>query len=515
MRKGFWILSLVLALVICGASALGETGTTEYALDSVFAKLSLADSYIVLREDGIDSHPEITTAKSTTAEAMKQDWKDRGVILQAWVPNLDACLEVRAVQDEDAARYYNLDDQSTSTRAIYRSSHLKAEKYQSQGYDIKSAEWYRTANDIRFLQIKYKRNVNGLITWGYAEKTIRNGWTLVLDYQVYGRGLKEKDLNSLRKVTRTVVFNQTLETPETTLGVLNITAEPPKETNIATFTVEGTTNPGAHLIGVVMKYANPTPTRIEADASLKTGKFKMNVKLPDEGIWLMTMTVELNGKTVAEHVFDTTTYQKTLLPVTLDREVPEQFDSNEFVLSGKTSKGVTLQCIVTGGAKSYDKTVRTNNTGKFTFKIPTDTQSIYGVTLILQKKNYDTRRFSWTANRTMTEADNRKQIRAEAVKPAYSTLTKRLDAYTGRTMGYKVYITDIQHVGDEYVVFAAMTRTNKGTLKGIIAITAETEPDFVVGSEQTFYGRLTGEYEVQSEEDTEKYPCFELLFWDV
>ena len=81
-------------------------------------------------------------------------------------------------------------------------------------------------------------------------------------------------------------------------------------------------------------------------------------------------------------------------------------------------------------------------------------------------------------------------------------------------MGYKVYITDIQHVGDEYVITAAMTKTKKGALKSIIVIQTETEPDFVVGSEQTFYGRLSGLYEVQSEEDTVSYPSFELLFWE-
>ena len=494
--------------------ALAETGTTEYSLGTVYAKLSLSDSYIILKEENIDSRPEILTARNTTAEAMKQDWHERGVLLQAWVPDLDACLEIRTRQDEDAARYFNIDAQTTSTRAVYRSSHLKADHYKDLGYDIKSAEWFRTANDIRFLQLKYKRTVNGLTTWGYAEKTVRNGWTIVLDYQVYGRGLKEKDLNSLRKATRTVQFTQTVDTPAVAKGVLTFTEVPPMETNSSSFTVEGTTNPGAHLIGVIMKYANPTPTRIETDASTKTGKFKMNVKLPDEGIWLMTLTVEMNGETIAEHVFETTTYQKTLLPITLNNPVPDKFESNEFTLSGKTAKGVTLQCIVTGGAKNYDKTVRTNNNGKFIFRIPTDTQSIYTVTLILQKKNYDTRRFTWTANRDITEQDKRSQIKADAVKPAYTTLKQKMDGYTGRVMGYKVYITDIQHAGDEYIVFAAMTKSQKGTLKNIIVIQTDQEPEFVVGSEQTFYGRLTGYYEVQSEDDTVKYPGFELLFWE-
>ena len=515
MRKCFfWMLCLAAVIALfCGSAMAATATTTEYSLGAIFAKLSLADSYIVLREENLESHEEIQHALNTTAEGMKQDWQERGVLLQAWVPDLDACLEIRARQDEDAAQYFNIDAQTTSTRSVYRSAQMKSEAYKNQGYDIKSAEWFRTSHDIRFLQIRYKRNVNGLITWGYAEKTVRNGWTVVLDYQVYGRGLKAKDLNSLRKATRTVEFTQTLDTPAKASGILNFSEFPPMETNTSSFTVEGTTNPGAHLIGVIMKYANPTPTRIETDAG-KSGKFKMNVKLPEEGIWLMTLTVELNGQTIGEHVFDTTTYQKTLLPVTLNAEVPEQFENDEFVLSGKTTKGVTLQCIVTGGRKDYDKTVRTNNTGRFTFKIPTDTQSQYTVMLVLSKKNYDTRRFTWTANRTLTEKDSRNQIKAQAVKPAYSTLNRKMDAYTGRVMGYKVTITEIQHVGNEYIVFAAMTKTEKGNLKGIIVITTGEEPGFAAGSEQTFYGRLTGYHEIQNGDGTEKIPSFDLLFWE-
>jgi hypothetical protein len=250
------------------------------------------------------------------------------------------------------------------------------------------------------------------------------------------------------------------------------------------------------------------------DASEKTGKFKLAFKMPDEGIWLLTLTVDKDGTTLAEHVFETTTYQKTLLPVTLDQEVPEQFEGDQFILSGKTTKGVSIQCIVTGGAKNFEKRIRTNNTGKFKFKIPTDAQSEYQVTLVFQKKNYDTRRFSWTANRSLTERDIQNQMKKEAVKPAYSTLNKKLEAYSGRIMGYKVYITDIQHVGDEYVITAALNKTKKGALKNMIVIITETEPDFVVGSEQTFYGRLNGSYEVQSEEDQVKYPSFDLLFWE-
>lgn len=513
MRKRFcWILCLLLALYC--AVAFAADGTTDYVLESSGAKLTLSDSYTVLFPANVSQHPDILTARNTTEEALLADWTARGVQMQAWVEGLDSCLEISALQDEDAEQYFDLTAQTTQQRTAYRSAHMKGTKYKEMGYTIQSAEWAKATGGTRFLLMKYKRDVNGLITRGYLAKTVKNGWTLALDFQVYGRAARESDLNRLKRVLRTVTFEEEIPLPSVTKGSLTFEAVPPTETNVSTFTVEGTTTPGATVIGTLMRYANPTPRQFKAEASARTGKFKMPVKMDSEGVWLLTLTVDMEGTTIAEHVFEPTTYQATLLPLTLDTPVPEQFDSDEFVLSGKTSKAVSIQCIVTGGAKPYDKSVRTNNSGKFTFHIPTDTQSEYSVTLVLQKKNYNTRRMTWTANRTLSEKDIQNQYKAEAVKPAYSTLVRKLENYTGRVMGYKVYITDIQHVGDEYIITAALTRTKKGTLKDLIVIITDTEPSFVVGSEQNFYGRLAGEYDVQSEEDTVKYPSFELLFWE-
>lgn len=514
MRKRFVWMLCVLLTVCCGA-ALAADGTTEYSLGEVYARVTLSDNYIVLQKNTLSQHPELLASRNTTEEVILADWAERGVLLQAWTSDLDACLEIRAVQDADAEAYFDINAQTDQARKSYRSSHLKGQ-FADQGYDMKSAEWTRNGDGVRFLRLKYKRTVNGLVTWGYMDKTIQNGWTVILDFQVYGRGLKDRDLNRLKAVTRTVSFTETKEIPDTTTGTLKFTVEPPKETNTSTFTVEGVANPGAHLIGTVMKQANSqtTPKRIEADANSKSGKFKMNVKLDEEGVWLLTLTVEKEGTEIAWHVFEPTTYQSTLLPVNLDAEIPEQFESDEFVLSGKTSKGVSVQCIVSGGAKPYDKSVRTNNSGKFSFKIPTDTQSEYSVTLVFQKKKYDTRRFTWSANRILSEKDIQNQYRAEAIKPAYSTLKRKLEAYTGRVMSYKIYITEIQESGDEYLITAALTKTQKGALKNYIVISTNEKPAFVTGSEQKFYGRLAGTHEIQSEEETEQLPLFELLFWE-
>lgn len=513
MRKMILGLLITIVMLCCCVAAFAADSTIEYALDSVYGKLAISEKYTVLTSSNLDRQGAFLASRNQTAEALLEDWAERGVVLQAWAPEMDACLEVRLLQDEDAVTYFDTDQQTAQARAAYRTSHLKGTAYANIGYSIKSAEWKKQTKGGRFLRIKYKRTVGGETYWGYAAKTVRNGWSLVLDYQVYNRGLKAKDETALNKVANTVEFLQIQSMPATVTGLIEYTSVPPKETNTGTFTVEGTCTPQAHLIGVIMRYSSPTPIRVETNAT-KAGKFKLKVQLPQEGIWLMTLTVEMNDTIIAEEVFDTTTYQATLLPLNLEAEVPEKFETDEFVLTGTTSKGVTVQCIVSGGAKTFDKTVRTNGTGKFTFKIPTSTQSEYSITLILQKKKYDTRRFTWTANREMTEADVRNQLKAQAVKPAYSTLKNKLASYTGKVMGYKVYIQDIRQIGEEWLVFAALTKTESGKLKDIIVITTAEEPVLLIGSTQKMYGTCTGAYEVQSEEDTVSYPSFDLLFWE-
>ena len=149
-------------IMLCNVTALAavSTDTTEYSLGPINAKITLSDSYIVLQEANLGQRPEILSARNMTAEDMQKDWQERHVLLQAWVPDLDACLEIRGIQDADASTYFDMDSPTAAARNTYRSSHLKNETYQSMGYDVKSAEWIKTSLVGRFLQLKYKKNVS-------------------------------------------------------------------------------------------------------------------------------------------------------------------------------------------------------------------------------------------------------------------------------------------------------------------------------------------------------------------
>jgi len=508
-RIFLWVLALLLTLVCVAAFA-----DTEYAFDDVSARLTLADSYIVLTPENLGQHLEFIETLGKTSDGLEADFAERGVLLQAWVADRDACLEVTALQDEDALAWFDTEQQSNKVRNNYRASHLKDQKYKDQGYSIKSADWKKQTNGGRFLRIKYKRTVGETVYWGYAARTIRNGYTFTLDYQVFGRGLRAKDQTALNKVANSVSFTSVLPAPEQSAGLLSFTSVPPAESNTGSFTVEGTCTPEAHLIGVAMRWASSAaPSRFETTAK-KSGSFKLPVTLPEEGIWLMTLTVEVGENIIAEEVFEATNYSKTLLPVALDAEIPEVLSGNELELTGKTSKAVTVQCIVTNGTTTYDKTIRTNGTGKFKFKVSTSLEADYDITLVFSKKNYETRRLNYTARRSLTETDIRNQQKAQAIKPAYRTLVSKLDAYTGRIMRYNVYLADVQQIGDEWIIYGALNKSRKDEWLNQIVIVSGENPGFEIGSQHMMYGTCTGSYQVQSEEGDTSYPSFDLLFWE-
>lgn len=514
VRKRLILLAALLICLICVSAAAAAAGTTEYKLDKIQARLSLSDSYIVLTPDNLSEHAELLSSIGKTQEELAADWEKRGVMIQAWVPSMEACLEISAVADEDGVKYYDIDAQTRKTRDAYRNTYAKGTKYSSMGYTFTAASWKKYTKGGRFLNLKYKHTENGYTYRGYAARTIRNGYTITLDYQVYKRRLEQKDARTLSKVTETVSFDALIPTPASATGLISFTSVPPEETNNAEFTVAGTTTPNAHLIGVLMRTSNSDATRIETDAG-KSGKFKMNVKLPTEGIWCMTITVCINNEEAAFEQLGTITYDATHLPLSLNQKMPQEFQGDEYELSGRTVKNVSVQCVVQcDGQPVYEKIIKTNATGKFRFDIPTSKEGQYSVVLSLQKKKFITRRDDWTVTRTLTELDKLKQEKGKAIKPAYSTLIKKMDGYMGRVMGYKVYIKEIKQVGDEWLIEAALTRTRKGTLKDLIVITAAEDPGFLPDSEHKMYGTFIGTHSIVSEEDTESLPAFDLLFWE-
>ena len=507
MRKLFLMLVLFLSLALIPAALADTVSFDDFSAECTVS----SDKYTVLTRRNLSAQTKWLTDHNTTADAVLADWKSRGVYMQAWNADGDVCIEISAVQDDFAASYYDVNEVTNDERKNYRVGHSSDASgyWRAQGYDYTSADWKNYAGIGRFLQLQYTRTENGETYRGYARKTIRNGYHIHIDYQVYGRGLKTSDKTALENVMKTWAFLEVWPRPATSVTNLIFTSTPPTETNTGKFTIAGTGSPGLHIIAVAMRLSASDAYRFEADVA-KNGKFELDVKLPAEGFWLVTYTVENVDTVVEEGAFDGITYNDSLLPVTLNSALPATMvlTGNELVISGTTMKQTHVQCIVDG--RNYTKSITTNNTGKFSFTIDTRDEGLYTITLVFEKKGYDARRFRCEASRTYTEEDRRQAIRDEAVKPAYKTLTGKISGYTGRYMVYTLNVQSVEEGPTGYITFAGMTKTKAGVYKEMVVIRSTEKPDFSAGSKVRMYLKCIGTYDVVTEDGEKTYPYFDL-----
>ena len=99
---------------------------------------------------------------------------------------------------------------STSRPANTRSSVSHYPKNEYEGYEFSTSEWKNTDNG-RFLVLRYTRRDNGEILYrGFMRRTIRNGYEIDFDMQIYGRSTTNKDNTNLNKIWETFTFVEVL-----------------------------------------------------------------------------------------------------------------------------------------------------------------------------------------------------------------------------------------------------------------------------------------------------------------
>ena len=139
MRKAIPCLLLLLLLLAC-APALAET----YVFDQLYATMEMPEGYIVLTPDNLNNYSDWLEARGSSMEIASNDFLARGVLLQAWTEEGDACFELRAVQNERSASIFDVNEQTSDVRGVYRTSHYPNNEY--EGYEFTTSEWKNTDN---------------------------------------------------------------------------------------------------------------------------------------------------------------------------------------------------------------------------------------------------------------------------------------------------------------------------------------------------------------------------------
>lgn len=503
MRKLTFSLLLVLCVLLCGFAA-AET----LVFDPIKATVDMTDAYVVLTPQNLSTYEEWLTAHDKSLESTQQDFEQRGVLMQGWNSDGDACLELTALETEQSTAWFDIDQQPESVRRAYRLSHFPNNDFADAGYDYTVSEWKKVSAG-RFLILRYTKRTDGVVEHrGFARRTIRNGYEITLDMKIYGRSATNKDNAALNEAWDTFVFTEILPLSLTASAKLNITTAPPTETSENSFDIEGTAAPDVELTAVVMGLSAPDPVLFSVVVP-KNGKFKLPIKLSREGVFLITLTASVGEADAAEMAYPVT-YQRTLLAVNVTTEVPQLVTSDELRIAGTSVPGASIQCIV--NETTQKKKVAANS--KWYVDIDTSAEGTYDVVIVFSKKGLADRRFTYSFTRKWSEEDMLKQLAKEAIKPSYKLLCNKIDGYDGRVMGYKAYVVTVSQAGEDWIVQLALTKKN-GKYSDIIIVTCSEEPSIKPDQRVMMYGKCAG-MSVSSDdgEGGSSFPCFELLVFD-
>lgn len=503
MRKAlFWVV-LLLMLLMC-TCALSET----HVIDSLRATIDIPDTYILLTSDNLNTYKEWLEGRGMSLDEVSTDFEKRGILMQCWSVDYDACFELTALQTERSRQIFDVNEQDTSIRASYRLSHYPENLYTQEGYDFSSADWKNTSNG-RFLVMRYiKRDGGEIIHRGLMRRTIRNGYEITFDMHVYDRSLTNKDNTALNKIWESFKFVEILPLPPSASAKINITDPPPQETNTSQIVIQGTAAPEVKLTAVMMGLSSPNPIVSEIEVP-KSGKFKIPLKLPKEGVFLITLTGEYQGEEIAELAYPVT-YQNSLLTINVTSPMPDIVTSSDVVIQGTSEPGASIQVFYDDAALG---TKRSNAAGRFKIEIDADEEGDHEITLVFAKKGLADRRITYPFTRKWTEADMLKQLKKQAINPGYSTLINKMSGYEGRVMGYRCYMLSASQAGDGWIVQMALAKKGKNYTNQILVLCNEA-PAFAEGERVMMYGTCAGMSLPGEEDDTQTgYPCFELLLF--
>lgn len=502
MRKYIACLLGFLLLLPLGA-ALAET----YVFAAVGASVALPDGVYdtVLTPETLASQEQFIVSKGGTVAQWAEDFKTRGVLLVAYDSKNDRVLEITALQDVDAKQYFDINKHTPQTRAAYRRSHGKQGAYAVLGYVYEGAEWKNFAKIGRFLMLKYAYRESGeIVHRGFQRRTIRNGYTITVDMKVFGRQLKAGDNSALNKVFDTFAFTQTKEMPKAAVQLVEKTT-PPAETRESSFKLTGKTDAGIKLHAMLTSLSADKGEVFETVAA-KDGKYSLEVKLPKEGVYVLTLSALTPDGTVGIEKQYSINYAAQMMPLTVDVPLPQTLTEDSFVLSGTTAPGASVQMSVNGETKAK----KANAKGKFSFTIDTAKEGTYAVKLTVSKAKLDTKILDYTAKRTLSDAQRDQQMRAQAASPAYQDLLRKFDRYQGKTISYTGYVVSKELKAGDWYTRLALSKKD-GTYTEFVLLTSKQEPAFGAGEAVRFYGVLAGLSDILNEDKSQsQYPRFDL-----
>ena len=510
MNRKILCLSLIALTLIVGG-ALVSASAADFDFVDLRARLTLDDAGydMILTPATLDTRQDWMTANGIDPEQTRIRFEDDGVLLEAYDSANGRTLVVSALADVNARELFDVNTLEDTQRKAYRQSHSNGTFYGIQGFDYESAQWKNYGTNVgRFLKLKYSQSVGGqIVRRGYQRRTVRNGYTITFDMQVTGRALKAGDEKALDRVLNGFTFLEIMDSPEGACK-LTLTQEPDREVTTEKITIAGKSEDSAAITATLISLTDNKTSNFSVIANSK-GKFSLPITFPQQGTYSINLVATApDGRTSQRSI--SVMYQRDYIPINLKSGVPATLSGDSLTVSGTTVAGVTVQISVSGPV-----TMQKSKTGKsFSFTVNTREEGTYQILLTATKKGMSPRMLSYTATRTLTEAEKVERIKKTATQLKYSVLRRSISKYAGKIITLTGYVMETRQVGEEYLVKLAVNRS-VNTYKDFVFIVCKTDPALNENDHVRMYGTLSENTYVETVDGAnEEYPRFELLLFE-
>ncbi len=461
----------------------GQAEVQSFQFDSIHASITLSENYnVIVTQDTLDTYGDFFLSVASSLEQQKTDFAQDGILLRAFDVESDRVLTLYAIQDDSAKQYFNINDHTNDIRAAFRLLHSKSDYYTAQGYTYTSVQW-KNYPTKRWLSLAYTFKDNAGTSYGYQRRTVYNGYTITLEMTTStGRKLKQSDETALLKAFKEFRFDETLPLPQLPVKFIEEKSAP-VETDKPSFTMKGKTAPNAKITAVIGSFAT-AQTQVVETVAKANGDYELEITLPQEDRYFMTLTVQAEGAITLEKQY-AITYIKDILSVQITSS-PAAALQDTTVVSGITQRGATVILSVNGRIQNG----KVNTKGEFSFSIDTSQNGDYAFELSITKAGYETRIFSYRGTRTVTQQEKVERARANAKTVAYQELVKSIDLHDGKTLMYDGILLSKEELAGEWLMrFDVSAEGDSGQL---VILSSDKEPDFGQGAKVRAYGVLVG-----------------------
>ncbi|MDD4104477.1 MAG: hypothetical protein PHH03_01335 [Eubacteriales bacterium] len=505
MRKQITIMLLALMMAVPTAG-ISEEGIS-FRFDEIRGAVALPTGVYdtVLTPDTFKANEAFIHALGGTVENYEITFSTNGILLKAFDSDNGRILTLSALKTDDSKQYFNINEHTPEARASYRRSHSTGDSYSVLGYYYNSVEWKNFRDVGRWLMLRYDFRQEGeVVSRGYQRRTVFNGYTITFDMEVPGgRPLKGGDNTALNKVFDSFRFTTVLPLPDLPV-TFNEKVTAPSETSEPTFTMTGSTEPGATLTAVVGSFSTAKTQVIESVAK-NNGNYSITITLPQEDLYFMTLTVRKEGAVTLDKQY-AITYRKGLLPISITAVPPEILIEDSYRVTGTSPRGTQVQLDVNGSTTG--KKVGANEA--FTFTVDTSSEGEYDLKLTLSKAGFETRSFSYKSTRTYSHEERVQKIRDSSTSPAYANLIKNVDRYDGEMLRYEGYLMSQEERAGEYIMLLALNK-NGDTYTDNVILTGDQQSGFPPSTLVRVYGVLIGTNTMLNEEQKEiEYPKLQI-----